>query len=353
MNQQKIESLAQRILDETNSAMSCLNLYLGQKLDLFNSLRVTGPITVSEFADKTSYSKRYLQEWLECMTVNGYIDYEPTTGKFRLSEEHAVVFCDKNNSAYTIPFVCWIPSLSSAINKLLDAFKTGKGIPYSSYGKDLLFAQGDGNRPMFVNDIEKWISFIPNMNNKLKMEGGRVLEVGCGDGWAGISLAKKYPLIKIDAIDIDSSSIENASSNVKKEGLQKRISLYLNSIEKAPINEKYDLIMTFETIHDLAYPVEALKKMRKLVSKDGFVLIGDVKMNDNLEDKNNFSGRLYYNFSVLLCLPQSLDYPNSKATGAAMTPSTLQQYARDAGFSKIDLLPIEHFIWNFYLLSER
>src|SRR4051794_32365360 len=76
MNQQKIEHLAERILNETNSAMNCLSLYIGHKLDLFNFLREAGPITSIELADKTNYSKRYLQEWLDCMFVNGYIEYE-------------------------------------------------------------------------------------------------------------------------------------------------------------------------------------------------------------------------------------------------------------------------------------
>jgi hypothetical protein len=111
--------------------------------------------------------------------------------------------------------------------------------------------------------------------------------------------------------------------------------------------------MTFESIHDMAYPVEALRKMKEMVSKDGAVLVADVKMDDKLQNKNSFAGRLYYNFSILLCLPQSLEYPGSKGTGAAMTPSTFLQYAKDAGFSKIDRLPIEHFIWDFYLLSTQ
>ena len=254
--------------------------------------------------------------------------------------------------AYTIPFVYWIPSLASIIDNLVTAFQTGEGIPYSEYGSNLIFAQGEGNRPMFVNDIAKWISSMPDIENKLKSEGGRVLEIGCGDGWASISLAKYFPLVKIDAIDTDSSSIDNASKNVKDEGLQERISLYPTPIEKAISSKaKYDLVMTFESIHDMAYPIEALRKMKEMVSTNGAVLVADVKMKDKLQDKNDFAGRLYYNFSVLLCLPQSMAYTNSEATGAAMTPSTFKRYANEAGFSKIDTLPIEHFIWKFYQLS--
>jgi hypothetical protein len=85
---------------------------------------------------------------------------------------------------------------------------------------------------------------------------------------------------------------------------------------------------------------------------NGAVIVGDVKMKDKLEEKNDFAGKLYYNFSVLMCLPQSMEYPNSAATGAAMTPSTFRTYAKEAGFSKVDILPIEHFIWQFYRLTK-
>ena len=109
--------------------------------------------------------------------------------------------------------------------------------------------------------------------------------------------------------------------------------------------------MTFESIHDMPYPIEALQKMKEMVSADGAVLIGDVKWGTNWKKKMILQARLYYNFSVLLCLPQSMDYANSEATGAAMTSSTFKKYAKEAGFSKVDTLSIEHFIWKFYRLS--
>jgi ubiquinone/menaquinone biosynthesis C-methylase UbiE len=352
MNQNIIDQLAERVINETNSAISCLTLYLGHKLDLFNSLRKEGPITTEELSKKTKYSERYLREWLECMTVNGYIDYDPITKRFSISGEHVRVLCDRDSIAYTIPFVYWVPTLSLAMDKLLEAFRTGEGVPYSTYGREVLFAQGEGNRPMFINDIARWISSMPDIESKLRSQGGHIIDVGCGDGWASISLAKSFPLVKIDAVDVDLTSINNASKNTKEAGLSDRISVHANPIEKAPLKEKYDLVMTFESVHDMAYPIDALRKMRDMVSANGAVLVGDVKMKDKLEEKNDFAGRLYYNFSVLLCLPQSMEYPNSAATGAAMTPSSFRKYAKEAGFSKVDILPIEHFMWQFYRLTK-
>ncbi len=232
-----------------------------------------------------------MREWLECMAVNGYLEHDSSTTKFSIPEEHASVLCDRNNIAYAIPFVYWVPSLSSAVDKLLEVFMTGEGVPYTSYGKNMLIAQGEGNRPMFINDITKWISSMPDIESRLKSKRGRVLDVGCGDGWASISLAKSFPLVKTDAVDVDSPSIDNALRNVREEGLENRISAHKTPIEKIDIKEKYDLVMTFESVHDMPYPIEALKKIKDMVSAEGAVLIGDVSMEDKLEEKKDFPGK--------------------------------------------------------------
>jgi len=351
MNQNKINELSERILNETNSAMTCLNLYIGYKLNLFKILAEAGEITSAEFIGKTKLSKRYVQEWLECMTVQGYIEFDSATGNFTLPPEHQAVLCDRGNEAYTIPFVCWIPSFSLVLEKLIEAFRTGEGIPYSHYGQDLIEAQGEGNRPMFINNITGWIAAMPDLKEKFETIGAKVADVGCGDGWASIALAKAFPLTKIDAIDVDEMSVQNTSKNIEKNNLSDRITVYNMPIEKISHKDQYDLVMSFETIHDMAYPVEALSQMRKMVFPNGSVLIADVKMNENLIDKKDFPGRLYYNFSVLLCLPQSLVYPDSKGTGAAMSPSTFQKYVKEAGFSKTENLSVDHLLWRFYRLK--
>jgi hypothetical protein len=109
--------------------------------------------------------------------------------------------------------------------------------------------------------------------------------------------------------------------------------------------------MTFESIHDMLFLIDSLRKMKNTVSTNGPILIDEVKMGDRLEAKKDFTGKFYHNFSVLLCLPQSMAYEISKATGAAMTPFTFIKYANESGFSKVEPISIEHFMWKFYHLT--
>jgi 2-polyprenyl-3-methyl-5-hydroxy-6-metoxy-1,4-benzoquinol methylase len=204
---------------------------------------------------------------------------------------------------------------------------------------------------MFVNDYtSSWVPAMPDVESKLK-QSGRVAEVGAGVGWSSISMAKGFPKVKIDSIDIDGESIRQAKANAQKAGVADRITFHHSPIEKVGLTGSYDLVTAFECLHDMAYPIDALKKMRELAGTTGTVLIADEAAGDSLEENCNFLGHLFYNFSVLHCLPQAMVFPGAAGTGTAIRPSKVQEYARAAGFQGVEVLPIENPFWRFYRLT--
>jgi ubiquinone/menaquinone biosynthesis C-methylase UbiE len=351
MDNQKAEAFAERILTEVNGAMSVLNIYLGHKLGLYRSLADAGDITPKELARRTGYSERYLREWLECMAVSGYLDYSSVGGSFSLSDEHRAVLVEQEHPSYITPFTQWIPSFAGILAHLMEAFRTGGGVDYELYGQDTLDAIGLGNRPMFANDyVNYWLPAMPDVQIKLE-QGGKVAEVGAGVGWSSISLARGFPRVKIDSVDIDAESIQQARTNVEKSGLSDRITFHHSPIERVELAGPYDLVTAFECLHDMAYPIEALEKMRCLAGSKGTVLIADEAAGDSIEENCNFLGQLFYNFSVLHCLTQAMVFPEAAGTGTAIHPSTVREYARAAGFKEVEILPIENPFWRFYRLT--
>ncbi len=351
IDETKIEALGERILGEVNAGMSCLNLYVGHRLGLFKALQGAGDVTPADFMGLTGYDERYLREWLECMAVNGYVAHRAETDSFSLSDEHAAVLADDEHPGFASPFVCWIPSLASVLPELMDAFGSGGGVPYEAYGEDALEAVGSGNKAMFVNDYAaKWIPAMPDVESRLKV-GGRVADIGCGIGWSSICLAQAFPEITIDAVDFDRESISQARANAKAAGVDDRIAFHAADAAEAPLEGPYDFITVFECIHDMAHPVAALGRMQALAADDGVVLIADEAVGDGVEENRHFMGRICYNFSVLHCLPQARVFPDSAATGTVMGPRKLEGYAKDAGFRRMDILPVENPFWRFYRLT--
>jgi len=351
MDGQKLEKFTDRIMADVNAAMSCLNLYIGHRLNLFKALQLLGNTNAKELAEYSHTNERYTREWLECMAAGAYIDHDPETGKFSIPPEHVLALTRQDNSNYMAAFLCWIPSLAGVVKPVIEAFKTGEGVPYEAYGEDGLEAIGQGNKPMFINDyVSCWIPAMQEMKERLDA-GARVADIGCGYGWSSISLAKGFPKVKVDGYDNDRASIEQARKNARNEGVNGQLTFHDMAVENIPMNGKYDLITAFECLHDMAYPETALKKMKDMLSEDGAVLISEEAVGDNLEENKNFLGHMMYNFSVLHCLPQSMVFPDSAAIGTVMNPSRLKELAVEAGFSSFKVLPVENDFWRFYQLK--
>lgn len=351
MNQDGLVAFNERLGHETNSALSMLNLWPGLKLGLFRELRAAGPSTAPELARRVGCQERYVREWLECMYAGEYIEYDLATETFSITPEHAAVLLDETHPAYNAGSVYAIPEVAGILPRLADAFQNGGGVPYEAYGDGMRESISKGNRPLFVNDyVSKWIPAMPDVEQKLRA-GARVADIGCGEGWSSISLAQSFPTIEIDAVDVDAASIDAAKRIAQAHGVAERVQFHLASAEQQPLSGSYDLVTAFECLHDMAYPVEILRIMRALALSDGAVLIADEAAGDSLEANRNFLGHYFYNWSVLHCLPQSLVMPNAAGTGTVLRPSVLKRYAREAGFSRVDILPIENEIWRFYRLT--
>jgi len=350
MDERKVEEFQERLFTELNAGMSILNLQLGYHLGLFQLLSSSDPIDSATLAQQAGCSERYICEWLECMAVGGYLNHDSATGNFSLPAEHAEVLTKPDGPWSAIGVLGWLSSFGTLIPQLVQAFRSGGGIPYEEYGLEMVTAQGMGTRPMFVNDYaSRWIPTIPDIEAKLK-QGGRVAEVGCGIGWSSIALAKGFSNVTIDGIDPDELSIIEAKRFAEEEGLSERINFHVSTVEEAAITGPYQLITAIECLHDMPYPVQALQRMRELVDTDGAVLVADEKVGDTLEENMNFLGHFLYNFSVLHCLPQAMGFPDSAATGTVLKPSILSKYADQAGYKRVEILPIDNPQFRFYRL---
>ena len=351
MDQKKRDEFSERIFGEVNAAMSVLTLYIGERLGLFRAIKAMGSVTPKSLAHQMHGNERYLREWLKCMAVNGYLEHDPGPDAYRLPPEHASVFLDRDTKTYAIPHVRLIPSFASVLPELVQGFQDGRGVPFDAYGPDLTEAIAAGNRAFLVNDLmSKWIPAMPDIQSRLAA-GGRIADVGSGKGWLSILVAQGFPEVRIDAIDPDAASVQEARANAAHAGVGERIVFHRSSLEDAQLTGPYDLITAVECVHDMTHPVRALRRMHQLVAPEGAVLIVDEAGGETVEENATFVGRLLYNFSVLHCLPQAMGEADTAATGAVMAASTLRSYAREAGFRQVDILPVQNPLWRFYRLN--
>jgi 2-polyprenyl-3-methyl-5-hydroxy-6-metoxy-1,4-benzoquinol methylase len=177
-----------------------------------------------------------------------------------------------------------------------------------------------------------------------------VADLGCGTGNSSIAMAKAYPLVRVDGIDLDVASIEVARAKAHDAGLDDRLKFEVRDAADPELAGTYDLVTAFEVIHDASDPVGALRAMRRLCAPGGAVLVVDERVAEEFTAPGDDIERMMYGFSAVHCLAAAMGDPKSAMTGTVMRPSTLRRYAKEAGYDRVEILPIENEVWRFYRL---
>src|SRR6202022_4644329 len=172
----------------------------------------------------------------------------------------------------------------------------------------------------------------------------------CGSRGSSIAIAQAYPKGGGDGFDIDEASIATARENATRAGLNRQVTFELRDAGAPGRAASYDLVTAFETIHDMSDPVVVLTAIRKLVAPGGTVFIADERVAETFTAPGDEFERFSYGWSVLHCLPVGRVDPPALGTGTVRRPEILRGYASQAGFSGVEVLPIEHDFWRFYRL---
>lgn len=351
------DALVERLFTANLGMLDLLTIYVGDRLGLYRALDADGSATSGELAARTGTSERYVREWLEQQAVTGFLEVDDVaapakTRRYRLPEGHAEVFTDRDSLSYLAPLGRFHIGVAELLPELLAAFRTGKGVPYHSYGADAREGQADVNRTQFINLLaSEWLPAVPDVYARLQANPpARIADIGCGTGWSSIAFAKGFPQVIVDGFDSDEASIELARTNAAAAGVSDRVSFHLRDASDPKLAGSYDLVTAFECLHDMGRPVEALRAMRALAGERGAVIIADERVAERFEAPGDDMERLMYAWSVLFCLPTGLGDAPSVGTGTVMRADTLRRYAAEAGFRDVEILPIANDFWRFYRL---
>lgn len=350
------EELVGRLLESTVGAMDVLSVYLGEKLGYYEALAKAGPATPGELARRTESNQRYAREWLEQQVTTGILEVDDAgvpadTRRYSLPPEYAAVLVDRTSELFVAPVGRFVAASMARADGLLHAYRHGGGVGWEEFGADMRTAQSDFNRPFFMNSlVPEYISHVPGVDAALSRPGARVAEVGPGGGWAAIAIARAYPGATVDGFELDAASVEMARDHIAREGVAGRVEIHHRDAGASGLEGKYDLVAAFECIHDLSDPVSVLATMRRLVKDDGTVLVMDERVGEAFGSVGDFAERLFYGFSLSVCLPDGMSRQPSAATGTVMRPAVLRDYARKAGFREVEILPLEHDLFRFYRL---
>ena len=350
------EVFAERLTAAALGGMEMAAVHLGTRLGWYRALADHGPLSPAELGRLTGTAERYAREWLEHQAVSGYLDaadhVDGRSRRYRLHPGAAEALVDTDSPLHVAPLSGFLAAAGRVTDQLLDAYRTGGGVSWEELGADARLAQAAFNRPLFLHQLsQEIVPELPELADRLR-SGARVADVGCGEGWSAIGLAQGFPTITVDGYDVDAASIVAAARHASSSDLAERVEF--THVDAATLDPdatgRYGVVTAFECVHDMPDPVAVLGAMRRVAAPDAYVLVMDERTEDAFTAPAGPVERLLYGFSLLCCLPDGLSHPDGIGTGTVMRPSTLAAYAADAGFTSVEVLPIEHEMFRFYRL---
>ncbi len=352
------DALVERLFSATIASFELGCVYLGHRLGLYAAVDERGPLTPPGLAEAAGIHERYAREWLEQQAAAGILDVEDASApagerRFSLPAGHDEVLLAEDSLNYAAPFARWHLACALPLERLMAAFRSGEGVPYEAYGEELHEAQGAFTRPLFSNLLGKeWLPAVPAIDERLRADPpARVADLACGHGHSSIAIARAYPKAQVDGIDLDEASIERAQEVLAESpDVGDRVTFAQRDGAEPGLAGRYDLVTILESLHDMSRPVDVLRAVRGMLAEGGSVFVGDELVGDTFTAPADELERFYYSVSVLHCLPVGMVGEDPAGTGTVMRADTVRRYASEAGFSNVEVLPIESDFYRFYRL---
>src|SRR3954452_4396917 len=332
IDQDKLNEMLGRFVGDLGATVTAGGVVVGHNLGLYKAL-AQGPATPAELAARAGANERYLTEWLRGQAAGGYVTCEPDTDTYSLTEEQAFVLADPDGAVYAPgAFVLALGTLR-AEPRITEAVRTGSGLGWHEHDNDVFTGCEQFFRPGYhANLVPSWIPALDGVEEKLRA-GARVADVGCGLGASSVLLADAFPASQVNGSDYHSGSIELARKRAADAGVTDRTSFEVASAQTFS-GRGYDLVTSFDCLHDMGDPLAAAAHIRESLAPDGTWLIVEPMAQDDVAGNLNPVGRVYYGFSTFLCVPNALSQEGGYALGAQAGEAAIRRVVSDAGFTR-------------------
>jgi len=335
IDRKRVQEFARQVFGIYTGGVLTLMIELGYRNGLFEAA-AQGSATSEELAARAGLDERYVREWLGAMATGGVFDYDAATGRFTLPAEHAQVLTGPS-SRNLAPGSQTLRMLATRLPAVAECFRQGGGVPYSAFQPDFTEAMDASWRRIYDGPLIKaFLPLVKGVPERLQ-SGIRVADVGCGTGHAVNVMAREYPRSTFVGFDLGEQAIARGRAEASAMGLSNARFERLDAT-KLPPEPKFDLITSFDAIHDQRDPASALRRIAGALAADGLYIMMEPRASSSLAENLGQPFAPYlYGISVLHCMTVSLA-EGGAGLGTAWGEQVARRMLADAGFTSVEAL---------------
>jgi 2-polyprenyl-3-methyl-5-hydroxy-6-metoxy-1,4-benzoquinol methylase len=305
------------------------------------------PSNSEEICSAANLNERYVREWLDAMVVGRIVEYDPENGTYHLPPEHAAFLtraAAPDNIAVTAQF---IPLMSQVEDGIVERFKHGGGLPYSAYPRFHEVMAEDSGQTVVAALTDHILPLVPGLTERLE-EGIDVLDVGCGSGRAMNLTARTFPNSRFAGYDFSEEAIARARAEAQEHGT-KNVRFEVKDVAAIEEEASYDLITTFDAIHDQAHPAAVLKGIANALKDDGVYLMQDIAGSSHVhKNMDHPLGPFLYAISTTHCTTVSLAQ-GGEGLGTMWGEEKAKEMLQEAGYKDVEVKQLPHDFMNNYI----
>ena len=351
MDQARSEAFAERMVGVLNDGAIALMTSIGHRTGLFDVMAGLPLSTSQDIASVADLDERYVREWLAAMVVGGVVEHDPENETYRLPPEHAAWLtraATPDNIAVAAQFV---PVLASVEDRIVESFRHGGGVPYSAYGRFHEVMAEDSGQTVVAALTDHILPLVSGLTERLE-EGIDVLDVGCGSGRAMNLLARRFPNSRFAGYDFSEEAISRARDDAAEHGAT-NVRFEVRDAADLVEEDNYDLVTTFDAIHDQARPAAVLKGIAAALRADGVYLMQDIAGSSHLQNNMDHPiGPFLYTISTMHCMTVSLAQ-GGEGLGTMWGEEKALEMLEEAGFGEVEVKRLPHDFQNSYYVAKK
>ena len=351
LDQARAEEFAERMVGVLNEGALALMTSIGHRTGLFDTMAGLPPSTSEQIASAANLNERYVREWLGAMVVGKIVEHDPENRTYRLPEEHAAFLTRAASPDNIAAFAQYIPLLGSVEDGIVESFKNGGGVPYSAFPRFHEVMAEDSGQTVLPALTDHILPLVPGLTERLEA-GIDVLDVGCGSGRAMNLMARTFPNSRFTGYDFSEEAIARARAEAQEHGTA---NTRFEVRDAAALGEEasYDLITTFDAVHDQADPAAVLKGIADALKGDGVYLMQDIAgSSHHYNNLDHPRGPFLYTVSTMHCMTVSLAL-DGDGLGTVWGRQLATKMLHDAGFTSVGITTVEGDLLNDYFIARN
>jgi ubiquinone/menaquinone biosynthesis C-methylase UbiE len=288
------------------------------------------------------------------MATGRIVDLDPARNQFSLPQEHAAFLTRAAGADNIGVFTQYIALLGSVEDDIVDCFKKGGGVPYAKFPRFHEVMAEDSGQSVLSSLESHIVPLVPGLAEKL-VRGIQALDVGCGRGRIINRLAELYPKSRFTGMDLSGEAVLSAWKEAAEKKLRniEFIVTDLSHFDEKAEAESFDLITTFDAVHDQAKPLNVLRGIYRALRNDGVYLMQDIKGSSEIhKNLNHPLGPALYTVSCMHCMTVSLAQ-NGEGLGAMWGEEKTREYLAKAGFRSVEKKELPHDIQNNWYVVRK